>query len=114
MRLTYAIVLVSDMERSVAFYRDVVGMELRFQAPGWAEFATEGATLALHASEGTASPPGTCRPGVRVPDLDAFHRRMVEQGVPCVEEPEEVYGTRVAQYRDPDGLPFSVAEERHA
>src|SRR5450631_2867304 len=49
MRVNYAIVFVSDMSRSVRFYRDVVGLPLKFESPGWTEFATDGATLALHA-----------------------------------------------------------------
>ena len=55
MRLSFAIVFVSDMERSVAFYRDVIGLTLRFESPGWTEFDTGGATLALHASEAQGS-----------------------------------------------------------
>ena len=51
MRVNYAIVYVSDMSRSVRFYRDIVGLPLRFESPEWTEFDTEGATLALHASE---------------------------------------------------------------
>jgi predicted enzyme related to lactoylglutathione lyase len=47
-----------------------------------------------------------------VPDLDAFHRRVVEKGVRCIQEPKEVFGSRVAQYADPDGLVISVGEER--
>ena len=39
---------------------------------------------------------------------------MVAHGVPCVREPKEVFGARVAQYADPDGLVFSVGEERKA
>src|SRR5262249_31065627 len=118
MRLNYAIVFVSDMPRSVAFYRDVLGIPLRFQSPGWTEFATEGATLALHASRDAnpehdkphVHPAGHCRPGLRVPNLDDFHKRMVEHKVPCIQEPKEVFGTRVAQYADPDGLVISVGE----
>jgi len=53
MRLNYAIVFVSDMKRAVSFYRDVLGLPLRFDSPGWTEFATEGATLALHLARGT-------------------------------------------------------------
>ena len=48
MRVSYAIVFVSDMKRSVAFYRDVIGLPLKFDSPEWSEFATDGATLALH------------------------------------------------------------------
>lgn len=120
MRVNYAIVFVSDMQRSVAFYRDVFGMTLKFETSHWTEFATEGATLALHAGEGAdagggdpqQTPAGRCRPGLSVPDLDAFHRKMIDADVPCVQQPKDVFGARIAQYRDPDGLVISVGEER--
>jgi len=119
MRLNYAIIFVSDMKRSVAFYRDVVGLPLRFESPEWTEFATDGATLALHSTKTAAAgedpqlhPAGRCRPGLSVANLAEFHRRMVEQKVPCVQEPKDVFGARIAQYMDPDGLVFSVGEER--
>jgi len=116
-RVSYAIVFVSDMKRAVSFYRDVVGLPLRFESPGWTEFATDGATLALHANAPAGPdhddlPPGSCRPGLSVPDLDAFHRRMAEANVQCLQEPKEVFGTRVAQYVDPDGLTFSAGGDR--
>jgi lactoylglutathione lyase len=120
MRVNYAIVFVSDMERSVAFYRDVIGLPLRFESTHWTEFATEGATLALHLSEEPGVPkarakgeaPGSCRPGLSVPNLDEFHQRMVANGVACLQEPKVVFGSRVAQYSDPDGLTISVGEHR--
>jgi len=119
-RLNYAIVFVSDMKRSVAFYRDVLGLSLRFESPDWTEFATDGATLALHATKAPASdrndasqePAGRCRPGLSVANLTEFHKRMVEHQVPCVQEPKDVFGACVAQYLDPDGLVIGVGEER--
>ncbi|MGH9317470.1 MAG: hypothetical protein ACRD1P_10215 [Thermoanaerobaculia bacterium] len=36
---------------------------------------------------------------------------MVEQNVPCIQEPKEVFGARIAQSLDPDGLAISVGEE---
>jgi lactoylglutathione lyase len=116
MRINYAIIFVSDMDRSVAFYRDVVGMPLKFASSHWTEFATDGATWALHLSE---APPrkndgpeaaGTARPGFSVADLDDFHFRMMEHKVPCPQLPKETFGSRIAMYRDPDGLIFSVSE----
>jgi catechol 2,3-dioxygenase-like lactoylglutathione lyase family enzyme len=121
MRVSYAIVFVSDMKRAVAFYRDVLGLPLRFESPEWTEFATEGATLALHATGGGSSaaggdpkesPAGRCRPGLSVADLDQFHEWMIEKKVPCIQEPKDVFGVRIAQYQDPDGLAISVSEER--
>ncbi len=121
MRVSYTIIFVSDMARSVSFYRDVLGLPLKFESPGWTEFATEGATLALHKSDGSnpdddnthLEPAGRCRAGLQVPNLEEFHKRMVEKNVPCTQEPTEVFGARVAQYVDPDGLVFSVGEEEH-
>jgi predicted enzyme related to lactoylglutathione lyase len=57
-------------------------------------------------------PAGRCRPGLSVPDLDEFHKRMVENNVPCIQEPKQAFGARIAQYLDPDGLAISVSEER--
>jgi len=121
MRVNYVIIFVSDMKRAVSFYRDVLGLPLKFESPGWTEFATDGATLALHSSKesnpdgdnGRESPAGRCRPGLRVPNLDEFHKKMVEKKVPCLQEPKEVFGARIAQYADPDGLVISVGEDKH-
>ena len=120
MRVSYAIVFVGDMKRSVAFYRDVIGLPVKFETSVWTEFATEGATLALHASEAPgasnenplAVAAGRCRPGLSVPNLDAFHQRMLEKKVVCVQEPKDLFGARIAQYLDPDGLAISVSEEQ--
>ena len=111
MRLSYAIVFVSDMKRAVSFYRDVVGLPLKFESPGWTEFATGDATLALHMAM-KDEPAGHCRPGLTVADLDEFHGRMIENHVTCVQPPKETFGARIAQYLDQDGLEFSVSEQR--
>jgi lactoylglutathione lyase len=118
--LNYAIVFVADMQRSVAFYRDVFGLPLRFESPEWTEFSTAGATLALHKAKGAGpveagaeiSAAGRCRPGLSVDDLDEFHSRVVAKGATCVQAPKEVFGARIAQYLDPDGLAVSVSENR--
>jgi lactoylglutathione lyase len=119
-RVSYVIIVVSDMKRAVSFYQNVIGLPLKFESPGWSEFATDGATLALHPSEGSGSesdnpqkvPAGRCRPGLSVPNLLEFHKRMIDKNVPCLQEPKEVFGVRIAQYVDPDGLAISVSEER--
>lgn len=119
MRVNYAVVFVSDMKRSIAFYRDELQLPLKFETSHWTEFATEGSTMALHLSE-RPNPDddvvqdetaGRCRPGFSVPDLDAFHQRMIERGVPCLQAPKDVFGARIAQYVDPDGLVLSVSQD---
>jgi CheY-like chemotaxis protein/catechol 2,3-dioxygenase-like lactoylglutathione lyase family enzyme len=117
-KLAYAIVFVSDMNRSIAFYRDVLGLSVRSESPKWTEFATRGCTLALHLAEEASSatgrkpgPAGRCQPGFHVVDLDAFHARMVECKATCLQPPrDEAYGVKLAIYADPDGLPISIAQ----
>lgn len=46
-RLGYAVLFVSDLDRAIGFYRDVIGVPLRCRADSYAEFATEGAKFAL-------------------------------------------------------------------
>ena len=115
----YVIVFVSDMARSVAFYRDVLGLRLRSESPKWTEFETPGTTLALHLADAPsdvvvsadAIPAGQCHLGFSVTDIDAFHQEMVADGVLCLQPPqEEGFGGRLAGYADPDGQPFWVSE----
>jgi lactoylglutathione lyase len=117
---SHAIIFVSDMDRSIAFYRDVLGLPVRFESAKWTEFDTPGCTLALHLADdlGPAGPPqdaipaGVCHPSYAVEDLDDFHQEMVARGVPCLQPPkEEDFGGRLAGYADPDGLPFWVGEK---
>jgi len=39
---------VTDMDRAVIFYRDVLGLRLLFQQQDWSEFDIDGQRLALH------------------------------------------------------------------
>ena len=116
--LSYAIVFVSDMDRSVAFYRDVLGFPVTHQSHKWTEFSTEGTTLALHLADAAdhththaTTPAGHCQIGLTVADLDAFHKEMVGKGVKCVQPPKEEHFGRLAIYADPDEMPISVGEK---
>jgi catechol 2,3-dioxygenase-like lactoylglutathione lyase family enzyme len=121
-KVDYIMVRVSDMRRSVAFYRDTLGLPLKFESPGWSEFATGATTLALHASAPPAAgsqaanpaapAAGTCAVGFSVPDLNRTYAELCDRGacfvVPPTEQPRE--GIRLAVCTDPDGLTISFAE----
>ncbi len=117
-KINYAIVFVSDMKRSTEFYRDTLGLPLKFESPNWTEFATEGTTLALHLAERPSAglmerpfPAASCHPGFMVDNLDEFHRKLEAKGVRCIDAPKmQDFGGKLAVYADPDGLPLSVAE----
>jgi lactoylglutathione lyase len=115
----YAVVFVSDMKRSIEFYRDVLGLPLRFESQEWTEFDTPGTTLALHHTDAPSTadehkdenPAGQCHPSFTVDDIDAYHERLTSKGVTCLQPPkEEEYGRKLAKYVDPDGLPFTLSQ----
>lgn len=119
-KVNYAIVFVTDMERSVMFYHELLNLPIKFESPQWTEFGSnEGTTLALHPADSLSpdgiergvSPAGSCHPGFVVDDLDTFHRRMEAAVVKVIQPPTlEDVGGRIAIYADPDGLPISVTE----
>jgi lactoylglutathione lyase len=45
-KFRYAIKLVADMDKAVKFYRDVLGLKVKFESAGWSEFVTGETTLA--------------------------------------------------------------------
>ena len=115
--LGYIIVFVSDMDRSVAFYRDVLGFPVKHQSHKWTELGTGETTLALHLADVVEPmhthaiiPAGHCQIGLTVSDLDAFHVEMVGKGVKCLQPPRKEDFGSLAIYADPDGLSFSVSE----
>lgn len=108
MQLTYAIKYVADMDLAVAFYRDKLGLELKFQSPFWTEFATGDTTLALHpASAKNAA--GSVELGFAVDNLADFYARREKLGIEFTDEPKEMHGVRIAGFRDADGAHVSVS-----
>jgi lactoylglutathione lyase len=120
-KVDYVMVIVSDMQRSVAFYRDTLGLPLKFESPGWSEFETGGTTLALHpgarAAGSEGAPPtgpvaGTCSLGFSVSDLNRTFAELRDRGARFVQPPTDRpnEGIRLAVCLDPDGLAISFAE----
>jgi lactoylglutathione lyase len=111
MKLNYAIEFVADMDHAVKFYRDVLGLPLKFQSPGWSEFSTGETSLGLHpASE--KNPAGTIELGFNVANLGKFHQEMSAKGVQFSMPPtKQDFGGILAQFVDSEGHRCSVAEE---
>jgi lactoylglutathione lyase len=120
-KVDYVMVNVSDMPRSVAFYRDTLGLRLKFESPGWSEFETGTTTLALHAATraaGSEAAPqrgplaGTCSIGFSVPDIASTYAELQKRGARFVMPPTDQAneGIRLAVCVDPDGLAVSFAE----
>ncbi len=110
MKLGYVIKFVGDMDRAVKFYRDTLGLPLKFESPGWSEFVTGETTLGLHpASE--KNPPGTVELGFTTPDLEKFYEEMRAKGVQFSMPPtKQDFGASLAQFIDSEGGHCSVGE----
>ena len=108
-------VCVSDLERSIVFYRDVLRLPFRFRSESYAEFATEGAKFALYARSHLPELVGSEAPLEPAPwpqgevaffcdDVDAEHDRLVEAGVTILARPtDRPWGERTLHVADPDG-----------
>lgn len=106
--LAYAIHFVADMDRAVAFYRDALGLALKFSSPGWSEFATGETTLALHPASAD-NPAGSTHLGFGTPDVHAFHRTLTAAGVRFTRAPEPLHGVTLAEFVDSEGARCSVS-----
>jgi lactoylglutathione lyase len=111
MKLSYVIKFVADMNRAVKFYRDVLGLQLKFESPGWSEFVTGETTLALHPAS-VKNPAGAIELGFRVPDLSQFYEDMRAKGVQFSMPPtKQDFGGVLAQFVDSEGGHCSVGSQ---
>lgn len=108
--LTYAIKFVGDMEAAVEFYRDVLGLPLKFQSPGWSSFITGGTTLALHPAS-AEHPPGSVELGFTVENIETAHSELKNRGVTFMMPPtQQDFGRKLAVFRDSEGASCSLGE----
>jgi lactoylglutathione lyase len=121
-QVDYIMITVSDMARSVEFYRDKLGLPLKFESPEWTEFQTGATTLALHGGgvprtrgqEGgqEKSYAGTCSIGFTVENLERTYEDLKSKGGHFIMPPtqREGEGLKLTVCIDPDGLPISLAQ----
>jgi len=116
-RVGQVAVRVHDVERATAFYRDVMGLQFLFHAPGLAFFQCGEVRFMLSKAE----KPEFDHPGsflyLVVDDIQTAHRAMLDRGVSFRDTPHVVH--RASSYElwmvffdDPDGNPYALMEER--
>lgn len=108
LKLAYAIHFVANMDRAVAFYRDTLGLKLKFASPEWTEFSTGETTLALHPAS-AENPAGSTHLGFGASDVHAFHDAMAAAGVRFTLPPKPLHGTTLAEFVDSEGARCSVS-----
>jgi predicted enzyme related to lactoylglutathione lyase len=104
-KLQNAYYVIGDMDRAVAFYRDALGLGLKFQDGGrWAQFDAGGVNFSLSAPEEAAQgAAGGATVIFEVDDLEATRDRLAAHGATVLETRDMGAHGRSLTFRDPDG-----------
>lgn len=113
MQLSTVILRVRDLDSSLQFYRDIVGLDVSSTAPGFAFLATGTVAVALNQNPAEARDDTSSELVLEVDDVVAAHEAMTGRGVPFEVEPRPVMSQDgrtllAAHFRDPDGHLWSV------
>lgn len=119
-QLDYIIWYVESLERSVAFYRDVIGLEVRVEGNGYIEFDVPNVKLALFARSklpeliGRHAGQAPCGEiAFVVDDVDAEAARLRQAGVRILNGPiDRPWRQRTVHFADPDGNVVEFAQNR--
>ena len=102
---------VADLNRSVAFYRDKLGVSVKQEIPGFTFLDGGGVTLCLSQPLGRTTGPaaGATEIVFSVEDVRAAYEALRGRGVQFTNEPRNVSGPMwAANFQDPDGHRLSV------
>ena len=103
---------VADIEAAEKWYRDVLGLDHLFTFGDLAFFDCGGTRLML--SEAEEKPGSESLVYLRVPDINAAHDRLAEDGVEFINAPHMIHthddGTEewMAFFNDPEGRPLAI------
>jgi predicted enzyme related to lactoylglutathione lyase len=109
--------VVKDVARATAFYRETLGMKFLFEFPGLAFFDCGGVRLMLSKAE----KPEFDHPGsvlyFKVNDIDTVHRDLVSRGVNFVDAPHLIakmpdHELWMAFFNDTEGNTLALMHEK--
>jgi lactoylglutathione lyase len=116
------VLFVEDLQRSRAFYHDVLGLDVHFEDAASVGFKIEGmAFIVLQVDRAgvqlQGEPTATPRSGATAflttftDDVDAVHADLVDRGVDFFQKPtDQPWGMRTAYFKDPDGHVWELAQ----
>ena len=118
-RVDYVIQYVRSLGRSVGFYRDVIGLEVRIEGDGYVEFAMENTKFALFEESKLAElidrargRPPCGEIGFLIDDVDGEAQRLRELGVEILNGPvDRPWHERTLHIADPDGNVIEFAQK---
>ena len=115
-RIGQIAIVVKDVERATAFYRDVLGMRFLFAYPGLAFFDCDGVRLMLSNPEKKEYDHPSSILYFRVDNIQSAFQTLRERNVEFEDEPHVVarmpdYDLWMSFFRDPDDNIFALMSE---
>jgi methylmalonyl-CoA/ethylmalonyl-CoA epimerase len=115
-RIGQIAIVVKDVERATAFYRDVLGMRFLFAFPGLAFFDCDGVRIMLSRPEKKEFDHPSSILYFRVPDINASYQSLRARNVAFEDEPHVVarmpdHDLWMAFFRDQDDNVFALMSE---
>ena len=109
-------IIVHDLPRATAFYRDILGLPFLFAAGNMAFFDCGGVRLMLGLPETPELDHLSSILYFRVADLDASHQRLIDMGVPIVAPPRLIapmptYDLWMSAFKDSEGNVHQLMSE---
>lgn len=109
---------VSDIDRAIRFYRDVLGLALLFEVPGQSMAFFDCGGVRLYIAK-PSDPKYRANSFLyyRVDDIDAAYRDLVKKGVAFLSEPRMIHRTDASElwmagFQDPDGNYAQIMSEK--
>ena len=119
----YVILIVENLDRTLQFYTQVMGLPLGHRSGEYAQLDTGATRLAFYTRNAMAQtldtplePPPLSAPGFeigfKVNDVDAAYAELIEHGAtPAAVPTTRFWGQRTAYVRDPDGHLIELAQQ---
>jgi lactoylglutathione lyase len=111
-KISAVVLLVSNVKRSINFYKNILGLPVKRQSKDWTEFFSNGTVLALHPAKkkDKLKSGSSMLVGFMVSDLDFSVKQLKRKRVKFFKQPKnEPFGKHTI-ILDPDGHLISIAE----
>jgi catechol 2,3-dioxygenase-like lactoylglutathione lyase family enzyme len=104
--------IVKDMDRSVAFYRDVLGLKVQMHTPFWSGMDAGNIIVGLHpeSEHSKVAPGGGCTFGFEVTDIQKTAADLKAKDTKFLVEPKREDFGWLAVFADPDGYSIVLAQ----
>ena len=114
-RISNVILAVKDLQKSIDFYHEILGMPIRNQRENWVDLGQTGALLSLHPAKESEPHSGTSinngvLVGLVIGDVESAITELKEKNVKVYRDVEEKDAGKNAIIVDPDDYMISLFE----